>query len=124
MTETEKKALALVNEVFQERDLSLDSYLNCTSNSYHEALYRAIKQHEAFRQEVSDAVEKLIDRVSVNERQRVELALSRFIIAKPDHVQDALEEVFAGDSLHIDCAKELRDALAARGLQIVEVGHD
>ena len=37
MTEIEQKALALVNEVFEERGRHLDSYINRTSNSYHEA---------------------------------------------------------------------------------------
>ena len=87
-------------------------------------LKAAIEQHNAFRQEVSDAVEAyMADPQSVTGPATMR-HIHRFIIAKPDHVQDALEEVFAGDSLHIDCAKELRAALAARGLEIREVEHD
>ena len=51
MTETEKKALALVTQLQEEDDGKKYSY------AYHfEALCRAIEQHEAFRREVSDAV--------------------------------------------------------------------
>ena len=83
---------------------------------------RALEQHEAFRQEVSDAVEKLIDRVSVNERQRVEPALSRFIIAKPDPlvevINDADDMVRKPDAPSY--AEAIRAALAVRGLEIRE----
>ena len=122
MTETEEKALALVNTVNAERSRPEWRYLERPKDAAAEALCRAIEQHEAFRQEVSDAVEDA-RRVYGGHREAFD-KLDRFTIAKPDHVQDALEEVFAGDSLHIDCAKDLRAALAARGFKIVEVGHD
>ena len=81
---------------------------------------RAIEQHEAFKQQVSDLVADYVGYVPPDAPSH---PIVNLIIAKPDHVQDALEEVFAGDSLHIDCAKELRAALAARGLEIREVDH-
>jgi hypothetical protein len=52
MTDTEAKALALLNEVRSEYPFAAD---------YHAigiALNRAIEQHEAFKQEVSDALKK------------------------------------------------------------------
>lgn len=53
MTDIEKKALALLNECGWG-----GKALKRTWNPRYEALCHAIEQHEAFRQEVSDAVEK------------------------------------------------------------------
>ena len=121
MTETEKKALTLLNEVCAEMDLVIVSSLEVDMPG-ERALLRAIEQHEAFKLEVSDAVTKLIDRVSVNERQRVEPALSRFIIAKPDPlvevINDADDMVRKPDAPSY--AEAIRAALAARGLEIRE----
>ena len=119
MTETEKKALALVKAVIsaeQERTLPIyaDKGVLC------EALFRAIEQHEAFKREVSDAVTKLIDRVSVNERQRVEPALSRFIIAKPDPLVEAMQDWWDTDGYA--SIETFRAAIEARGGRIVWEG--
>ena len=118
MTEIEAKALALVNEVFEERDLHLDSYINRTSNSYHEALLRAIEQHEAFRQEVSDAVEGYAGMVGLDPKRY----FARFIIAKPDPLVEALNEALLSeqDMGAQELADNFRAALAARGLTITE----
>lgn len=56
MTDIEQKALALFNEVARERGSSHDSVLLDRAFIENEAFCRAIEQHEAFRQEVSDAV--------------------------------------------------------------------
>ena len=122
MTETKKKALALLNEVAKEMGLEKVSSLELDMPG-ERALLRALEQHEAFKREVSDVISELSSEYESMGSYYAD-KLRRFIIAKPDYVQDALEEVFAGDSLHIDCAKELRAALAARGLEIREVGHD
>ena len=50
----------------------------------------AIEQHEAFRQEVSDAVEWLVN--STYMPAPSEHKLRRFIIAKPDPLVEALDE--------------------------------
>ncbi len=76
---------------------------------------RAIEQHEAFRQEVSDAI---ID-------CGAERYLGRFIIAKPDEataglalaVEETLELVIGDED-----AKRLRAAIEARGGRIVWEG--
>lgn len=47
MTDTEAKALALVNEVFMERCLVPDTYTNRAGNPYHEALCRVIEREAA-----------------------------------------------------------------------------
>ena len=121
MTNIEKQALELVNEVFQERDLSLDSYLNRISNSYHEALCRAIERHEAFKREVSDAVVELGCWPST-------VDLGRFVLPEPVDPFVALVGEAVWDDPNepdaVDCAASILAALAARGLKIVEVGHD
>ena len=75
-----------------------------------EALSAEIKQHEAFRQEVSDALEKqfmwLLDK-------DVPTALRPFLIAKPDPLADALKALEAYPT-----ADELRAAIEKRGGKI------
>ena len=138
MTEIEKKALALVNEV-QEFDC-------CVSTIYHvhngkllrQALCRAIEKHEAdkaahaatiegilnsheaYRQKVSDAVEHCRACSDPEAWTRIKFELERFIIAKPDPLVEALWE--AGFAHNKDTAANLREALAKRGLKIVETG--
>lgn len=57
MNDIEKKALALLNEVWAERgrNVTLDRFSR-DDFTISEALCRAIEQHEAFRQEVSRAI--------------------------------------------------------------------
>ena len=77
---------------------------------------RAIEQHEAFRQEVSDALEKR--GFYIDDRD-----LGRFIIAKPDPLVEAIQaadEAHPGWESASDYAQHLRAALAARGLEIRE----
>ena len=112
MTEIEQKALALVNEVIQEVSSNtlarLDPY-----NLAHEAVRRAIEQHEAFKREVSDEIAKLgcwPDTVN----------LQRFILPKPDPLVAALVGAF-GDGYEQPEADNLRAALAKRGLEVREI---
>ena len=112
MTDIEKKALALVNEVSDGFHDVTSIYNIHTAKALRSALCRAIEQHEAFRQEVSDAVEAVLQRYYV---LNIEDMLSRFIIAKPD----PLVEEFGHEN-----AEQIRAALAARGLEIREVGHE
>lgn len=116
MTDIEKKALALLQECGWG-----GAHLKRTWNPRYEALCRAIKQHEAYKQEVSDAVLsfwKYTDGVPGH--------FERFIIAKTDPlvevINDADDMVRKPDAPSY--AEAIRAALAARGLQIVEVGHD
>ena len=75
------------------------------------ALRRAIEQHEAFRQEVSDAVE------NVTQRQGKLQSLLRFIIAKPDPLVEAFDVVWPGiDKVMVEA---LRAAIEKRGGKIV-----
>ena len=79
---------------------------------------RAIEQHEAFRQEVSDAITGFDDYGTEAAWER----LSRFIIAKPDPlvevINDADDMVRKPDAPSY--AEAIRAALAARGLEIRE----
>lgn len=105
MTDIEQKALALLNEVRAEYPLVSSEV---ASNL---ALCRAIEQHEAFRQEVSDAIDSSVL------TPETEAHLSRFIIAKPDPLVEALWE--AGFAHNKDTAANLRAAIEKRGGKIV-----
>jgi len=116
----ETKALALANEVLAEWGVLKKAVeVPKNSNAFSRALLRAIEQHEAFKQEVSDAVEAVRDYYKVPMRE-----LDDFIIPKPK--PDPLEEVL----LEIDraimwadiCAEEIRASLESRGFEIREKG--
>jgi len=83
-----------------------------------EAHARAIEKHEAFKQEVSDAVETLLSWPSIRSQGILVSTLNRFIIPKPDPLVEALEAT--GDDEAEERAWRLRAALAARGLEIRE----
>ena len=79
---------------------------------------RAIEQHEAFRQEVSDAVETYADK----DVHAPITYLGRFIIAKPDPLVEALLETFPRANGAEGMAADLRAAIKARGGRIVWEG--
>lgn len=123
MTETERKALALVNEVRarQEWREEFMAFLDRRDAPENEALCLAIERHEAFRKEVSDAVEAA-KRVYGGHLEAFD-QLERFILPKPvDPLVEALQAVdeFASPTWVERIAPQLRAALAARGLKIVE----
>ena len=118
MTETERKALALVNEV--ARELGWDQAKEIYAEGYtrNEALFRAIERHEAFRQEVSFALETF---KHGNTRILYSYILDRFIIAKPDPLVEVLKKIngeggFDGAEHQ---AHSLRSAIEERGGRIV-----
>jgi len=113
----EAKALALLNEVNTERNMSLYCSINRKFVD-HEALCRAIEQHEAFKQEVSDA---LVDSWYHNASGKL---LERFIISKPDPLAEVITEVDRGNGWddETDYARQIHKALEARGLEIREKG--
>ena len=114
MTEIEQKALALAIEVREDDKMRLCPDPTLLFGNW-EALCRAIEQHEAFRQEVSDAVEAVLDRYYV---LNIEDMLSHLIIPAPK--PDPLVEVVKGVTWYDYeiTVKELRAALEARGLEI------
>ncbi len=130
MTETEKKALALLNEVRDERGFRLNVEMQ-REDMAQEALCRAIEQHEAFRQEVSDAVGYAIPLIetwvgnSDEAGRKAADRLRRFIIAKPDPLVEVIADYKrtkgTGEyATNKDMANAIRAALDARGLEIRE----
>lgn len=117
MTDTiEQKALALVNEVKSNGLIqSTPTYQDAFN-----ALCRAIEQHEAFRQEVSDAVETLVSGGLDQQAYRwFRMNLERFIITKPDPLVEALNDLlWAYDDNGNAMADQLRAAIEARGGKI------
>lgn len=121
MTEIERKALAMLDEVCAERGLigGWHKHARETHTSI-EALCRAIEQHEAFRKEVSDAVERFFTVNMMPDTYRD--SIGRFIIVKPDplvEVAEELRETYCATGA--DWAKATRAALAKRGLEIREI---
>ncbi len=122
MAEIEKKALALVNEVRAEIGKPFFGPDLCGETFT--ALCRAIEQHEAFKREVSDAVEEWHDRwIGNGEPHSYFMSLfARFILPKP---VDPLVEVLADMGLKpkggYDWASEFRMVLANRGLEVREI---
>lgn len=122
MTEIEKKALELVNEVLAELEGNCTPRTKPFGHEAFKALCRAIEQHEAFRQEVSDAVRDAVEIINNGEEEVAIQELSRFIIiAKPDPLVDAIGECDDGSwGTKAEYANKLRAALAKRGLEIRE----
>ena len=131
MTDIEQKALALVRKEDGHGYLNYDAALA--------ALCRAIEQHEATKQELSDYKQKVSDAIEGYLNSNYCLPrepISRFIIPapKPDPLVQAMEEVdicaYAeikaeyADRLRADLVDRFRAALDARGLQIVEKNDD
>ena len=79
----------------------------------------AIEQHEAYKQDVSDAVELAVRRYG-GHRYALD-PLDRFILPKPDPLEEVLDKLgWSFDDTGPDMADDLRAALAARGLEIRE----
>jgi len=116
MNNIEQKALALAIEAREDDKMRLCPDPTLTFSNW-EALCRAIEQHEAFRQEVSDVmmyIRALYPSLPRN--------FNRFIIPKPkpDPLVEAVHEVDTGpawDSPEDYCNK-IRAALEARGFEI------
>ena len=111
MTDIEQKALALVNEVADDSCHEMD---DARFNEVCSALYLSIEQHEAFRQEVSDAVEAYVG--TDNYLGKFNDTFGRFIIAKPDPLVEALDEIGVWGPDRID---RFRAAIAKRSGKIV-----
>ena len=115
MTDIEQKALALVNELLAENGLRNTPFTRLPTAVNNLVLLRAIEQHEAFRQEVSDAV------VAAKAYYEVPMYdLSAFIIAKPDPLVEAVGECDDGTwETKAEYAQRLRAAIEKRGGRLV-----
>jgi hypothetical protein len=86
---------------------------------------RAIEQHEAFRQEVSDALSVYHKADGVEERSRIWDALTRFIIPKPvDPLVEAWKQQYPNDPLPEASCANLRAAMLARGYEFTKIGEE
>lgn len=111
MTDLAKKLRARASEITSIHDVSLISQAAS-----------AIEQHEAFRQEVSEFASGVQDYMRCCKAMGWDSECNRFIVAKPDMLAEIVEEAWAWRNPDIDVTENLRTALAARGLEIREVG--
>lgn len=121
MTEIEKKALALADQ-WEPRFVTPHppARLAALVEIFTDHL-RAIEQHEAFRQEVSEAA--LVCTTKWSNPVEVNAILSRFIIPKPvDPLEAVLQE--AGYAVFPDDLAKVRASLARHGLKITEAGDE
>jgi hypothetical protein len=121
MSDIEQKALALVNEIEREEGENELTRRIMRGLIMDEALCRAIEQHEAFRQEVSDALIDYFGEHLVAEDGGD--ALANLVIPKPKPKPDPLVDIvewLGGEWTPEEYVKEIRAALDARGLEIRE----
>ena len=121
MTEIEQKALALVADILPEDAYRAPDHF-IDKRLMWNALCRAIEQHEQFKREVSDAVgavKSLWDARDWPSNDKFE-ALSRFIIVKTDPLEEVLEMLGWTYNGMVRRTTALRNALAARNLEIRE----
>lgn len=116
MTDIKTKALALVNEVAKHYRANIGE---ADFDEVERAFYRAIEQHEAFKREVSDAIQSCMLGPVAEER------LSPFIIIKPvDPLVEAVREASpqSRDEIINQVAENITKAIEARGGRIVWEG--
>jgi len=118
MTEIEQKALKLLNEVNADRGEGRCSDIWRLFPS-HEALCRAIEQHEAFKQEVSDAVEEYFGGGGTSQR------IKALIIPKPDPLVEVIKAMQAEPTTYVTSevyANLIHKKLDDLGFEIREKG--
>ena len=132
VNEIERKALAWINQVAVERGGNPVDSFDFELDVIGLALIRAIEQHEAFRQEVSDAVVKATHTMAAGKLVEASGILAAFILPKPvDPLVEAAQEVaenaarkmgieLTARAVEAEWAEDLRAALTKRGLKIVE----
>ena len=108
MTDIKKKALALV-EALKRDELTYDQRWKLVDLIKTQA--REIEQHEAFRQEVSDAVESRWMNILA---MKCEDVFSRFIIPKPDPLVEIWNHMIDTGNFGPDA---LRNAMKDRGYE-------
>ena len=118
MTDIEQKALALWNEVRAEREYTYQHTSINRATDMAEALCRAIERHEAFRQEVHDAVWAHFRPYEVPKVFWPIIIWEPIPAPKPDPLEEVVKEVTWYD--YETTVKELRAALDAAGFEIRE----
>lgn len=125
MTEVTKKALALVDEVIDQAKrgaFPCRILPDADGLIVAEALCRAVEQHEAFKREVSEAVERAVDDCGHDGLRKAYIhdRLSRFILHKPDPLVEVCREI----GLAPYRPDQLRAALAKHGLKLERIEHE
>ena len=124
MNDIKQKALALLREcVGNARWKRPIETINRQSDLLHEALCRAIEHHEAFRQEVHDAVWDYFRPYEVPKVFGPIIIWEPTPEPKPDPLVDIVEWL-GGEWTPEEYVKEIRAALDARGLEIREKNDD
>ena len=120
MTDIEKKALeqAVAAAGRRMRDYAIMAEGNLLRQSI-EAHARAIEQHEAFKCEVSDAVERVFDECEEHIPIAFKPKLRSFIIAKPDPLVEVWDHMIVTGNFG---PLAFRAAIEARGGRIVWEG--
>jgi hypothetical protein len=121
----EAKALALLDEMAAKHNRFPLAYTRLERGyAAHEALLRAIEQHEAFKQEVSDAVKEALKYINRNRSHEAASAICNFVIRKPDPLVEVLDNICIATEEYpaTEYARRIRAALEARGLEIREKG--
>jgi hypothetical protein len=113
MNETKQKALTIANTLLGTDRVFLGQL---SHQELMMTLVHVVEQSEAFKQEVSDAVEAYVTQYDASDWSR----LKSFIIPKPDPLVEIMEAY--GWYGSPTAADNLRAALEARGLEIREKG--
>ena len=129
MNDIEQKALALVNEVARELGWGETKEIFAAGYTRNEALFRAIEQREAAKQELADFKQKVSDAAEVYEEMGCPMAwegFEQFIIPKPkpDPLVDAAKMMGYFNTAANAWAEDVRAALDALGLEIREKNDD
>ena len=129
MNDIEQKALALVNEVARELGWGETKEIFAAGYTRNEALFRAIEQREAAKQELADFKQKVSDAAEVYEEMGCPMAwegFEQFIIPKPkpDPLVDAAKMMGYFNTAANAWAEDVRAALDALGFEIREKNDD
>ncbi len=118
MSDIEKRALALLNDVWEERGYLPDDRVSRKDVPSHEALCRAIEQHEAFKQEVGFALSNEWHNLHCGAKRNLDRF--RIPIPKPDPLMEVIETLesymWTDTKGYVEC---LYKALKDHGLEIV-----
>jgi hypothetical protein len=120
---------AVVSDLWeQQKQIALDYLADCNKAADHiEAQCRAIEQHEAFKQEVSDAITALLDRFVGDSLSQgvINGHLHSFIIRKPDPLVEVIKAMRDEPTPYVNSevyANRIHKKLDALGFEIREKG--
>ena len=127
MTDIEAKALALVNGIERERGETELTPRIMRGLVIDEALCRTLERHEAFKQEVSDAITVLLDRFVGDSLSQgvINGHLHSFIIRKPDPLEEVIKAMRDEPTPYVNSevyANRIHKKLDALGFEIREKG--